>query len=63
MQAFFGVGWWMMSNVALELTTQWSMIPTTALLLLGLILVAWMYNRNRKEGIDPNAIFTQIPPA
>ena len=31
--------------------------------LLGLIIVAWIYNRNRKEGIDPYAIFTQIPPA
>jgi hypothetical protein len=39
-------------------------IPVSGLLLLpGLILVAWMYNQNRKEGIDPNAIFTQIPPA
>jgi len=25
--------------------------------------VAFMYNRNRKEGIDPNRIFTEIPPA
>jgi hypothetical protein len=31
--------------------------------ILGFTLVAWMYNRNRKEGIDPNAVFTQIPPA
>jgi hypothetical protein len=38
-------------------------IAVSGLLLLGLILVAWMYNQNRKEGIDPNAIFTQIPPA
>lgn len=39
------------------------MILVSGLLLLGLVLVAWMYNRNRKEGIDPNAIFAQIPPA
>ena len=59
----FGIGFWMMCNVGLELTSQWSMILVSGLLLLGLILVAWMYNQNRKEGIDPNMIFTQIPPA
>jgi uncharacterized protein (DUF983 family) len=59
----FGIGFWMMCNVGLELTSQWSMILVSGLLLLGLCLVAWMYNQNRKEGIDPNAIFTQIPPA
>ena len=48
----------------MELTSQWTMILVSGLLLLlGLVLVAWMYNQNRKEGIDPNAIFTQIPPA
>ena len=59
----FGIGFWMMTNVGLELTSQWTMILVSGLLLLGLVLVAWMYNRNRKEGIDPNAIFAQIPPA
>jgi APA family basic amino acid/polyamine antiporter len=59
----FGVGFWMMCNVGLELTSQWSMILVSGLILLGLIMVAWMYNQNRKEGIDTSLIFTQIPPA
>ena len=59
----FGVGFWMMCNVGLELSSQWTMIATTGLLLLGFIMVAWMYNKNQKEGIDPTKIFAQIPPA
>jgi hypothetical protein len=30
---------------------------------LGLAIVAWMYAKNRREGIDPNQIFAQIPPS
>jgi amino acid transporter len=59
----FSVGLWMMFQVGLELSTTWSEILVTVTLLIGLILVAVMYARNRKEGIDPGKIFTQIPPA
>jgi hypothetical protein len=39
------------------------MITVSGLIPMGLNLVAGMYNRSRKEGIDPTMIFTQIPPA
>jgi hypothetical protein len=41
----------------------WSTMATAIILAIGFILVAFMYNRNRKEGIDPNKIFAEIPPA
>lgn len=58
----FGVGWWMMGIVGQYLNQQ-VILLTAGLLILGFGLVAWMYNQNRKEGIDPNKIFTEIPPA
>jgi amino acid transporter len=59
----FGVGFWIMLTVGLELTNIWSQIGVALFILVGLILVAYMYRRNRKEGIDPTKIFTEIPPA
>lgn len=60
--ATFLVGWFMFSMVG-QYMVFWSYMATAIMLALGFILVAWMYNRNRKEGIDPNKIFTEIPPA
>ncbi|MCR4433023.1 MAG: APC family permease [bacterium] len=59
----FGVGFWIMLTVGLELTNIWSQIGVALFILVGLIFVAYMYRRNRKEGIDPTKIFTEIPPA
>jgi len=59
----FVVGFWLMLTVGLELTDIWSQIGVAAFILIGLLVVAWMYKRNRKEGIDPTKIFTEIPPA
>ncbi|MGC8721383.1 MAG: APC family permease [Caldisericaceae bacterium] len=58
----FGIGWWMILNVTTEQNTL-AMLATTALVLVGLILAAVMWARSRKEGIDPNKIFKEIPPA
>jgi amino acid transporter len=58
-----GVGWWTVFMVGLELSTTYSQVGLAALICLGYAIVAWMYNRNRKEGIDPNQIFTAIPPS
>jgi len=52
-----------MLTVGLELTDIWSQIGVAVFILIGLLVVAWMYRRNRKEGIDPTKIFTEIPPA
>jgi amino acid transporter len=60
--ATFLVGWFMFSMVG-QYMVFWSYMSIAIMLALGFILVAWMYNRNRKEGIDPNRIFTEIPPA
>lgn len=58
----FLVGWFMVSMVG-QYMVFWSYMATAIMLALGFILVAFMYNKNRKEGIDPNKIFTEIPPA
>lgn len=60
--ATFLVGWFMFSMVA-QYMVFWSYMSIAIILAIGFMLVAWMYNRNRKEGIDPNKIFTEIPPA
>jgi APA family basic amino acid/polyamine antiporter len=57
------IGFYMILMVGLELATTWSQIAMAAVVTVGFILVAYMYNRNRKEGIDPNQIFAQIPPS
>jgi hypothetical protein len=38
-------------------------MASAIMLAVGFILVAFMYNRQRKEGIDPNRVFAEIPPA
>lgn len=58
-----GIGFYMILYVGLELATAYSQIGMAALVTAGFVLVAYMYGRNRKEGIDPNQIFQQIPPA
>lgn len=58
----FVVGWWMMGVVG-QYMVFWSTMATAIMLAIGFILVAYMYNKNRKEGIDPNKIFAEIPPA
>jgi len=40
-----------------------AMILTTLLILVGLILMLYMWAKSRKEGVDPNKIFKEIPPA
>ena len=60
--ACFLVGWWMMGVVG-QYMVFWSTMATAIMLAIGFILVAFMYNRNRKEGIDPNKIFAEIPPS
>ncbi|HQG03973.1 MAG TPA: APC family permease [Thermoleophilia bacterium] len=60
--ACFLVGWWMIGVIG-QYMVFWSYMAIAIMLALGFILVAFMYNRNRKEGIDPNRIFTEIPPA
>jgi APA family basic amino acid/polyamine antiporter len=59
----FLIGFWIMLYVALELTDIWAQIGVALLMLIGLIFVVSMYAKNRREGIDPNKIFTEIPPA
>ena len=58
-----GIGWWAMFMVGVELATTWSQIAMAVTIVIGFVLVAIMYDRNRKEGIDPNQIFASIPPA
>jgi APA family basic amino acid/polyamine antiporter len=58
-----GIGWWANFMVGVELSTNWSQVGMAAIITIGFALVAWMYARNRKEGIDPNQIFASIPPA
>jgi hypothetical protein len=53
----------MQASAAASGESHWATTPLAGPWLRGLIRAAWMYNRNRKEGIDPYAIFTQIPPA
>ncbi|PMP81315.1 MAG: amino acid/polyamine/organocation transporter, partial [Caldisericum exile] len=58
----FGIGWWMILNVTTEQNTL-AMIITTLLILIGLLFVVYMWHKNREEGVDPNKIFKEIPPA
>ncbi len=58
----FLVGWWMIGVVG-QYMVFWSYMATAIMLAIGFILVAWMYSKNRKEGIDPNKIFAEIPPS
>jgi amino acid transporter len=58
----FVVGWGMMGVVG-QYMVFWSTMATALMLAIGFMLVAYMYNKNRKEGIDPNKIFAEIPPA
>jgi formate/nitrite transporter FocA (FNT family) len=57
------IGWYMILYVGLELATAYAQIGMAAVITIGFVLVAYMYSQNRKEGIDPNQIFQQIPPA
>ncbi len=57
------IGWYMILYVGLELATTYAQIGMAAVITIGFVLVAYMYSQNRKEGIDPNQIFAQIPPA
>ncbi|MEI6530590.1 MAG: APC family permease [bacterium] len=59
----FLVGFWIMLYVGLELTDIWAQIGMAVLVLIGLIFAAYMYAKNRREGIDPTKIFAEIPPA
>ena len=61
--AVLGIGFYMILYVGLEMTRTYSLLLTAAMVTVGLALAAWMYSRNRREGIDPNLIFAQIPPA
>ena len=56
------IGFYMILYVGLELATTYSQIGMAALVTLGFAVVAYMYGRNRREGIDPNQIFAQVPP-
>jgi len=58
-----GIGWYMILYIGLEISTTYSQLGMAALITLGLVIVAWMYQRNRQEGIDPTMIYAQIPPA
>jgi basic amino acid/polyamine antiporter, APA family len=58
-----GIGWYITLLVGTELSTNTSELGMAALISVGLGVVAWMYNKNRKEGIDPTMIYAQIPPA
>lgn len=58
----FAVGWWMILNVTTE-QNMLAMVATTILVLAGLVLALYMWGKNRKEGVDPNKIFKEIPPA
>jgi basic amino acid/polyamine antiporter, APA family len=60
--ATFLVGWWMIGVVG-QYMVFWSYMSTAIMLAIGFIMVAIMYTHNRREGIDPNRIFTEIPPA
>ncbi|MEI6308395.1 MAG: hypothetical protein WCP58_01980 [bacterium] len=59
----FVIGFCFMLYVPLELTDIWAQIGVALLILIGLIFAAAIYAKNHREGIDPNKIFTEIPPA
>jgi hypothetical protein len=56
------VGWWMIGVVG-QYMVFWSYMATAIMLAVGFILVVFMYAKNRREGIDPNKIFAEIPPS
>jgi amino acid transporter len=58
-----GIGYYMILYIGLEISTTYSQLGMAGLITLGFAIVAWMYHRNRQEGIDPNMIYSQIPPA
>lgn len=58
-----GIGWYIVFVVGLELWTTYSQLVIAAIVTLGFTLAAFMYGRNRREGIDPTLIYSQIPPA
>jgi len=60
--ACFLVGWWMMGVVG-QYMVFWSTMATAIMLAAGFILVVFMYAKNRRDGIDPNKIFAEIPPS
>jgi len=57
------IGWWTVFMVGRWLELFYSQVILAGFITIGFGLVAWMYARNRKEGIDPNQIFAQIPPS
>jgi len=58
-----GIGFYMILYVGLELTTTYSQIGMAAIIVFGFGLVAYMYAKNRREGIDPTQIYSAIPPS
>ena len=56
-------GYYMVMVLGLEFINDYAQWGMGLLITLGFVTVAWMYNTNRKEGIDPNMIYSQIPPA
>jgi APA family basic amino acid/polyamine antiporter len=58
-----GIGFWMIMYVGLEIATTYAQIGMAVAVTVGFILVAYMYSKNRRDGIDPNQIYSQIPPA
>jgi basic amino acid/polyamine antiporter, APA family len=58
-----GIGWYINFVVGLELATTISQLGMAALIAIGMGIVALMYQKNRKDGIDPNNIYATIPPA
>jgi len=58
----FAVGWYVMIMTATEEDIM-AEILNIVLVTAGLLLLVYMWAKNQKEGIDPNKIFTEIPPA
>lgn len=58
----FAVGWYVMIMTATEEDIM-AEILNIVLVTLGLLLLVYMWAKNQKGGIDPNKIFTEIPPA
>jgi amino acid transporter len=56
-------GYYMIMVLGLEFINDYAQWGMAAIVALGFAIVAFMYHRNRKEGIDPNLIYSQIPPA
>ncbi|MEM2722444.1 MAG: APC family permease, partial [Thermoplasmata archaeon] len=56
----FAVGWYVMIMTATEEDIM-AKILNIILVTVGLLLLAYMWAKNQREGIDPNKIFTEIP--